>query len=401
MVNARWQKALDRLQATAQRKWLLVGAAVVVIVVAGLVAWRALRPAAPANVIEVRRGRITANVEASGTVRAAREAWLSLRTGGIVKTVAVKPGQLVNSGDLLVQADTADAERQVREAELAMQIRQIEYDNLRGAPSGSQIEIARANLRRAAAILQAAQSAYDRVTAQGKAAGSNEAAALESAKLDFETARAQFDTAVAGPSSDQLQIASKNLELARSSLQAARDRLDGSALSAPFAGTVLAVNINEGETAYGEKIVRLADLATLEVAAQVDELDIGELQVGQEVQVQLEAIPGQVLTGHVARITPSATPARGSVSYEVAITFAPGPTPVRPDMTANLKIITLTHDDTLLVPSRAVEARGRNKYVRVVSGGRPRDVKVTTGLSDGSDTEILDGLQEGMNVVVR
>jgi HlyD family secretion protein len=371
------------------------------IIVAAVLVYVLTRPSRPPNVIMVRRGRITASVEATGQVSASQEAWLTLRTAGTVKAVRVKPGQEVGRGDVLVETDSRETEGQVQEAELALQIRQIEYDNLKSAPTSEQIEIARASLRRATAALQAAQKAYDDKAAEGDAAGSPQAVALESAKLDFETAQASFEQAVRGPSASQIEIASKNLELARLALDAAKTRLEYCSIVAPFAGTVLQVTVREGEQAYGEKVILLSDLSTLEVVAQVDELDIAEIEVGQEAEVRLDALPGQVLQGRVARITPSATPQRGTIGYEVAIAVTPGDVPVRPDMTANLQITTLTHDDTLLVPSRAVEMRGRNKYVRVVEGGRAHDVRVTTGLSDATDTEILEGLQEGQQVVVR
>ncbi|MCL6430624.1 MAG: efflux RND transporter periplasmic adaptor subunit [Anaerolineae bacterium] len=389
---------LPRLGRAVRRPYVLLGA---LALIGAVLLYLFTRPARPPDVVAVRRGRITASVEASGQVRAAREAWLTLRTGGAIQAVLVKPGQEVDRGDILIQADCREAENQVREAELALQIRQIEYDNLRAAPTSEQIEIARASLRRAAAILQAAQSAYDRVAAEGRAQGSPEAAALESAKLDYETARASFEQAIRGPDPGRIKVAEKNLELARLALEAARARQEYCTVVAPFAGTVVQVNAREGETAYGEKVIRLADLSRLEVIAQVDELDIAELVVGQEAEIRLDALPGQVLQGRVARITPGATAQRGTVGYEVAITLDPGKAPVRPDMTADLRITTLTHDDTLLVPSRAVEMRGRSRYVRVVEGGRIRDVRVTTGLSDGENTEILEGLKEGQQVIVR
>lgn len=380
---------------------LAYGLAALAVALAALGIYRGLRPTAPADVVRVRRGRITASVEATGQVRAAREAWLSLRSAGVVREVLVKPGQQVGRGEVLVRTDSSEAEAQVRQAELTLQIRQLQYEDLKAAPSASQIEIARASLRRAAAALQAAQSAYDRAVDEGRGEGSHEAVALESAKLDFETARANFDQAIRGPTPSQMQVAEKNLEMAQLDLQAAHTRLEHCTVTAPFAGTVLQVNVREGETSYGEKVIRLADLSVLEAVAHVDELDIGQLELGQEATIRLDAFPGQVLSGNVARITPGATPQRGTVGYEVVISFAPGNVAVRPDMTANLRIITLTHDDTLLVPSRAVESRGRSQWVRVVENGRLRDVQVTTGLSDGEDTEILEGLREGQMVAVR
>ncbi len=391
-----------KLRELAGQKRVIYGAAIVAAAaLVGLLVYAVARPGQPGGTVEVRRGRITASVEASGQVRASREAWLTLKGGGAVKAVLVKPGQQVGAGDLLVQTDSTEAESQVRQAELNLQIRQVQYDEVKAAPTSDQIEIARAALRKAAAVLQAAQSAYDRIAGQGKGSGTPESAALEAAKLDFETARAGFDRAVQGPTADQVQVGEKSLELARLALDDARTRLSYCTLSAPFAGTVVQASTREGESAYGEKVLKLADLSTLEIAVQVDELDIGELAVGQEALIRLDAFPGQALQGRVARITPGATPQRGTVGYEVVVSFSPGQVAVRPDMTANLAITTLTHDGTLLVPSRAIEARGRNKYVRVVEGGHPRDVKVTTGLSDATDTEILEGLKEGQLVVVR
>ncbi len=395
---ARFRVTVQGLRVDRRAAYSIAAAAVVL---AAVLVYAGTRPSQPPNVVLARRGRITASVEASGQVRAAREAWLSLRAGGPVRSVLVKPGQTVNRGDVLVEADNTEASNQVKQAELAVQIRQTEYDNLKQAPTSEQIDIARAALRRAVAVLQANQSAYDRAVEEGRATGSGEAVALESAKLDYETARANFDRAVSGPTPDQISIAEKNLELARVDLDNARTRLEYTRIVAPFAGTVLQVTVREGETAYGEKVIELADMSTLEVAAQVDELDIAELVEGQEAEIRLDALPGQVLAGRVARITPGATPQRGTVSYEVVVAFSPGSAPVHSDMTANLRITTLTRDDTILVPSRAIEVRGRNKYVRVLEGGRTRDVRVTTGLSDATDTEILEGLRAGQQVIVR
>jgi len=405
-MNKRLRILLNELRArwavlTGRQRRVAYALGALALVLAALGAYLSVRSEVPANVARVRRGRITASVEASGKVRAVREAWLTLRSGGVVQKVLVKPGQQVGRGDTLITTDSAEAEAQVRQAELALQVRQIQYDDLKAAPSAAQIEIARADLRRAAAALQAAQTAYDRAAAQGKASGSQEAAALESAKLDYETAQANFEQAIRGPTPSQLQVAEKNLEMAKLDLQNAQTRLEAATVTAPFAGTVLQVEVREGETAYGARVVRLADLSSMEVAAQVDELDIGELAVGQQAEIRLDAFPGQVFTGGVARITPGATSGGGTVGYEVAISFSPGSVAVRPDMTANVRITTLTHDDTLLVPNRAVEARGRNKYVRVLENGRLRDVRVTTGLSDSENTEILEGLSEGQQVVVR
>lgn len=376
---------------------------IIVIVLAGvgLVAYRRLGGANPANTAVVRRGTITATVETVGKVRAAREARLSLRVGGTVKRVHVEEGDVVEAGQLLLELDTAELERQVRQAELSLELAELRLREARSGPSDADIEVARANLRRAVVAREAAQADYDAIADQEDADTSPEAVALEAARTDYQRAQAEFQRAVEGPTAEELGQLETQVEQARVLLEEARARLDQAQLRAPFAGTVTAIEVSEEENVNPTvPLMVLADLTTLQILAEVDEIDIGEVAMGQEVSIRLDAFPGQELRGRVVRVAPAASTQRGSSVYEAVVAFAPQGLDLKIGMGANLKITTLEKAGVLLVPNRAVQSIGRKKIVKVLVGGQIREVEVTTGLSNESETEIVEGLSEGQIVVI-
>jgi len=373
---------------------LLLGAAV------GIGIWR-WRTRLPPHTVVVRRGTITATVQATGTVQPRRQARLSLRTGGTVQEIHVEVGDKVEAGAVLLRLDTADLERAVRQAELALEARRAELQNARLGPDASQVEIARANLRRATVQLQAAQAAYDEVANEPDAATSPEAVALENAKASYEQAKAEFERIVEGPTPEEIARLENQVAAAEVALQEAEARLAQAQLVAPFPGIVLEVTVHEGENVGpGQPLILLADLSTLEIVAEIDEIDIGEVQPGQAVKIRLDAFPGEELRGTVVHVAPAASTERGAGTFLGRVRFEPTDLPLKPGMGATLEITTLEKQGVLLVPNRAVQALGPRKIVKVWRNGRVEEVEVVTGLSNAEVTEIVKGLQEGDVVIV-
>jgi len=191
------------------------------------------------------------------------------------------------------------------------------------------------------------------------------------------------------------------VDQARAALAQARLRLEEAVLVAPFAGTVASVDINVGELASSAKpAIVLVDLSALHLDITVDEIDIGRIEVGQEVNIALDAFPDVELKGRVTRIDPVGTVVQGVVTYGVRIELEPTEVPIRPGMTANVDILVERREEVLLVPNRALRRDGRGKYVEVLAGGQRQRRYVTTGLSDGAFTEVIEGLKEGERVIV-
>jgi HlyD family secretion protein len=340
-------------------------------------------------------------VETTGKVRSARQVELSLPFGGRVKRVVVSVGDEVEAGQLLLELEAPDAERQVEEAELSLEIRQLQLGKARAGASPEEIEIAQANLRKVALAKQVAQAAYDEIADEEDAEVRPEALALQQATIDYQIARRNYERLINGPLPDELSALEKQLESARLALERAQAQLEEMRLITPLAGTVVRVEVSEGEmvSAY-RPVVVIADQTALQIIAEVDEIDVAEVAPGQEVEIHLDAYPTHTLSGTIVSLAPAASPQRGSTVYEAAVRFDVGGLTLLLGMGANLNIITLEKEGVLLVPNRAIQPIGRRKVVKVLEGRNIREVEVVTGLSNESETEILEGLAEEQKILI-
>jgi len=377
---------------------------VIILLLVALAAWlayRFFRPAPAGQTVLVRRGTISAIIETTGQLQPTRQARIAPHVSGVVAQVPVRPGSQVAAGDVLLELSSPALERALRQAELNLEIQDLSLIRLKSAASDAAIEIAKARLRQATVVLQAAQKAYDEIADEEDAATSDEAIALEGAKVSYEIAKAEFDRTLSGATSSEISLQQRQRDLAALSLEAAREQIAQTLVRAPFAGTVLEVSIRQNEFASaGSQLILLGDTTQLEIIAWIDEIDIGQVMVGQRVEIILDAFPGKPLTGVVGHINPAATPQRGATVYETTIAFDDGELPLRPGMGASLTIITLERSDVLLVPNRAIQSVGSRKVVEVVEGRRIIQTEVITGLSNRQETEIVSGLKEGQRVRV-
>ena len=222
---------------------------------------------------------------------------------------------------------------------------------------------------------------------------------IAAARMQLAQADASLARLLDGPSEAQVAIARAQVEQAQIALEEAIDNLDAATLVAPFAGTVTALRVAEGEIASG-LVVEMVDTDSLRVVLNVDEIDIGAIHVGQPSSVSLETWPDRYLQAEVASIAPKAQNRGGIVTYEVQLTFDPGDLPVLIGMTANADLTTDQRRDVLLVPNRAIIAdrQSGRYYVNRVIDDELVQTEVTIGLRDDAFTEITSGLQPGDQV---
>ncbi len=350
----------------------------------------------PANTAVVRRGTISASVNATGKVRSKQSARLSLPVSGIVQEIFREEGDLVNSGDAILALRADDATRRVRQAELNLQSRQLDLVRAKAAPRDEDIDIARANLRKATLTVAAAEAAYS-----ANPSAQNDAY-REAARADLEIARASFSRVTNGASKEELETLQNSVAIAQIELENARDVLTRTKLTTPYTATVTEITVREGELvgAY-TPLANVADLSALEIAVDIDEIDVANVAVGQSVDVRLDAFPGEKFAGKLTRLFPAASTQRGSTVYSAIVDFDPRGLLVRLGMGANLRIQTSERKDVLIVPNRALKNVGTRKAVRIVSPGNPRDVIVEIGVTDGNETEIVSGVNEGDRIAVQ
>jgi HlyD family secretion protein len=188
---------------------------------------------------------------------------------------------------------------------------------------------------------------------------------------------------------------------AEQALKQAQLALEQATLKAPFAGVITAINIVPGSGAStGTAAISLIDRSTLHVDMALSENDVARVQIGQPVTITIDALDDWVAQGTVSYIAPAATISNGVVTYPVRVSFPDSDTRVKVGMTANISIVTATKADVLLAPNTALLPNGAGHAVQVpAADGGAREVEVKTGLSDGTHTEIVNGLKEGDQVI--
>lgn len=183
-------------------------------------------------------------------------------------------------------------------------------------------------------------------------------------------------------------------------LQQLKDDLSNYVITAPFAGTLAALNMKRFDTLSTGSSV--ATLITNQKIAQLslNEVDATKIKLGDKATLTFDAIDGLTLTGEVAEIDAVGTVTQGVVSYTLKIGFDSQDERVKPGMSISAAIITDAKQGVLLVPNAAVKSNGE-QYVEVMENNVPRNQTVETGLSNDTMTEIKSGLKEGENVVTQ
>ncbi len=214
------------------------------------------------------------------------------------------------------------------------------------------------------------------------------------------------------PIRDNIQTARLNLESARLSASTAADSLDDYTIEAPISGTVIEKTFKAGDKVDGASSGTLAviyDLSSLKMEMNVDELNIGKVQVGQAVEVTSAAFPGQTFTGTVEKVSVNGTTTNGFTNYPVTITLQEYGD-LRPGMNVSARILGETVEGAVCVP---VEAVSRGDTVQVALPGAlaedgatvadPSKIEerpVSLGINDETYIQITSGLEEGETVLI-
>lgn len=270
---------------------------------------------------------------------------------------------------------------------------------LLGAPE----EQARYRLEAANQALAAARTHLQQIKdgaseSQLRAAGAN----VVSAAANRDAARAQLELLLEGPTDEQIAAAEAGVEQARASLKQATLAREQAVLVAPFNATVAAVHVTVGSQASaGLPVVTLVDASRFHVNVSVDEMEIGQLAVGQTARLTFDALSNTVVNGTVGRIAEAAGVDRGVITYDVRIDLGPTDAPIRADMTTNATIRVDELNDVLTIPTWAVrvDRDGGGYFVHRRTGDGLERVDVRLGVRHEGVAQVLDGLSEGEEIV--
>lgn len=386
-----------------KRKHVLIGVAV--LVVAGLAGGAAIRGRSekPLEVqtAKVDRDKIVQTVSATGKIQPKTKVEISADVSAKITQLPVVEGQWVEKGTFLVGLD--------RERYTAA------------------VESAEANVRSAEASAELVRRTMERTEREFRRSQQLKAQSLES-DADFETKESAYQVETARHKSAQEQVVQ-----AKAALKEAQDALSKTTIYAPMAGTISSLNKELGEIALGSQfqkdvILVIADLSAMEAQVNVDENDIVTVALGQEAEIEVDAMPETKLHGRVSEISNSANvSASGSLDqkteFEIKIAIVEPPPSLRPGMTASAEVMTRSNDNALRVPLQSVAVRtldqlGRkgekreevekrfkadeDGFVEIVfriEKGKADAVQVKTGIQSDEYIEILEGLAEGDEVV--
>ena len=340
-----------------------------------------------------------------------------LRAAQAALTRALAQQEQLEAGS--IDADVAAVEAEVASAMAEQRVARDQHDDTMRCktiklPDGEKKEVcpalgtmeeqARYRLHAANEALEAAQTRLDAV-AGGKASQIQAAkAAVQAAAAERDVAQAQLDLLRAGAAAEEVKIAEAAVEEAQVSLEIARSSLQKCTLKAPFTGVVETVNLARGEGVSPQmSVVTLVDDSQFKIEADVDESDIEWLEVGQEAEITLDAFPGRQLTGRVRAIAPSASIDAGVVLYRVTVEIDSTDLSLRGGMTADTEIIKERRENVLVAPNRAIwiDADTGKTFVEKMVDGEPKVTFVEQGAANEEWSEVLSGLEQGDELVVR
>lgn len=190
------------------------------------------------------------------------------------------------------------------------------------------------------------------------------------------------------------------VEELRLAMESAKRQLDQTRLSAPFDGVVAEVSVSPGDQVTASAgVVRLVDLSTLKVEADVDEVDLPFVKAGQPAVVTVKSYPGQQWEGEVASVGAAGRVQGDLVLFDVAVAVRSADPRLMPGMSATVSIVVERAEDALVVPEEAVAEMNGQAFVTRLEGGSAVPTRVTLGPSDGRRVAILSGLDEGDRVL--
>ncbi|MSP59423.1 MAG: efflux RND transporter periplasmic adaptor subunit [Myxococcales bacterium] len=335
-------------------------------------------------VVKAKRGDLEIAVIETGKVQPREKIELKSKVAGQVERVLVEEGMKVKKGQVLLRLDTTDFRRDMARAQ-------------------SDVARAQADVAQAKNGLDFALQSLER-----KRRG------LESrgvAQIEIELAENEVKVRTVG-----LQSAEVMLGGSKVALGASEDRMRYTQIPSPIDGTVIQRGIQPGEvvtpgvqaTFEGKALLTVADLSTLIVKTDLNQIDVAKVKLGQSVTLTLDALPRRKYEATITKIAPASQNPKGKDVdvFPVEATLKKGDEAIKPGMTADVRIHIETRAKVLSLPIEAVVREGGKSTVTKVlpgTGGQQRTEKaeVQVGARNDREIEILSGVTEGEPILIK
>jgi HlyD family secretion protein len=354
----------------------------------------------------VERGTMVRSVVATGKIEPITKVEIKSKANGIIEALPVEIDQRVEAGQVLVELDKANLMAHVRElratllaARAAELGAQAQFEKSRVEAEGPDVEFARRTYERATSLFQQkliAQSELDQARTN-----------IDLAENRQKAAQSQLAIAKARVSESAANVAQTQAAADR-----AEEELTNATIRAPIRGTILARDVEVGSPvssilnmgAAATPVVTMGDISKVFVRGKVDETEIGNLRLDQPARITVETFKDRTFQGKVTQISPMGVERDNVTNFEVRVSIDNPGNQLKANMTANAEIVLEERPNSLIVPEAAISYDAkRNASVDLLdrsarTGRRRMPIKV--GISNGTRTQVLEGLKEGDKVVL-
>ena len=354
--------------------WLVVAVVIIVAIVAWALSGGKKEEQITFDTAAVAPANIMNSITATGTIEPVTSVTVGTQVSGIVSKLYVDYNSVVKKGQVIAELDKTNLMSQLNSAKTQL------------ATAQSQLNYQTTNFNRYKTLYQKGLVAAD----------------------DFDNAKLSYTQA-------KEQVAS-----AKEEVQRAQTNLGYATITSPIDGIVLSKSVEEGQTVAAsfstpELFTIAQDLTNMQVVANVDEADIGDVKEGERVSFTVDAYPDDTFKGTVKQVRQEATTTNNVVTYEVVISAPNADLKLKPGLTANVTIYTAERKGVLSVPSKALrftpqkETVGKMKIVDQTGNAKNKvwsiegnsivAHKVNIGMTDGTNTQILNGISAGVKIV--
>lgn len=379
----------------------------------------------PQPSVVVQRGLLRIVVHASGVVAAGLDVPIHARASGEIISLPVELGTSVKKGQLLLEIEPGEYARrlalaQADDLESSAQLRLARTRLAKGRRDFERATTeAQSGLDAAREVLRAAQTEFQRVDRRHKDKQASEQqwreaqAAVDAARTAETKALRQWEEVAATSLTVELQRQEVTLREAvatrtKATLDAARADLSKTRLVSPIDGVVTELSVVRGGVIAPAAVeislptMTVSDLSNIAVTAEIDEERIRDIQPNLAASISLPAYPERAFLGRIVSIAPRGHKRGDKTVFPIRIVIDGDPgDAARPGLTANITIVAIEKPDALLLDNRAIQTAGSQSRVSLLEQGKPpQERTVKLGRSDGTRTEILEGLKEGDRVAL-
>ena len=355
----------------------------------------------------VERIDLARSVVATGKIEPTTKVEIKSKASGIIQKLPVNVGDTVRQGQVICELDQNDLLPRLRQAQAALgvaqatlQSAQADYERNKVEAAGPDVPFLKRDMERARTMFQELlipQTTRDDTEKNYQLAVNRQQQAI----VNLGVARAAIAKAEA------------QVEQVKAQLSQAEEDLRNATIASPIDGVVLSRDREVGDAVSSiltmgsgaTLIMTVGDLREVYVKGKVDESDIGKVYLGQPARITVESYRDQNFSGRVTKISPMGVEKDNVTTFEVRVSISNESRKLMATMTANAEILLEERKGVLAVPEGAIlYKKDRSTEVEVADAasetGRRR-VPVTTGISNGSKTQIVKGLSQGQQVVLQ